>query len=95
MSIFTKLFHRKLHSFTPDYVVKPSETIKEAIESKGALADYLFEHSKLTYRSIVCILADEYQIDEFDATELSIALGCTPEFWMALSKNYFEKRGEK
>jgi len=93
MNWLRKLFtrKRKLYSFEPDYVVRPSQSILEAMEfAKVSVMDlnctlYIFD--------IAYLLADEVKINDFLADKLSKVLGSSPEFWINLSRNYFEKKG--
>ena len=41
------------------------------------------------------MMDDKLPISKAMATKLSSVLGSEPAFWMALSKNYFDKKGEK
>ena len=97
MSFLTRLFKRKrkLYSFEPDYVVPPSETIKECMK-----------HAKVGHFSLWAanpyiespefnnMMNDKLPISKAMATKLSSVLGSEPAFWMALSKNYHDKKGD-
>ncbi len=95
MNFLTRLFNRKrkLYSFEPDYVVRPSQSILEAMEFAGVSTISIWAKTQMQWATIAKLLADEIQIDEPIATELSKVLGSTPEFWINLSRNYFEKKG--
>lgn len=98
MSIFTKLFKckRKLYSFEPDYVVRPSDTIKECMEH--AEVDHFSLWAANPFIELTAfnnMMDDKLPISKAMATKLSSVLGSEPAFWMALSKNYFDKKGEK
>ena len=95
MNWLKRLFKRKLYSFEPDYVVRPSQSILEAMEFANINTISIWAKTQMQWATIAKLLADEIQIDEPIATELSKVLGSSPEFWMALSRNYFEKKGEK
>lgn len=93
MSIITKFFHRKrLYKFEPDYVVPPSETIKEAMEHKDINVDKLYSVGSLSALTIAELLCDEIRIDNYIANVLSSVLGGDPQFWIARSKQYFDKK---
>ena len=95
MNFLTRLFKRKrkLYSFEPDYVVRPSESIIDSMLYLGATASGIHRRTKLSELTIIGILTDSEPIDEFIATELSKVLGSEPAFWMNLSKNYHDKKG--
>lgn len=93
MSWFKKLSTRKKYAFNPDYTVRPSQTILEAMEFSRVTTTILWARTDMICSTIAKLLADEIKIHEWIATDLSRVLGSTPEFWMELSKNYFEKKG--
>ena len=97
MSYLARLFKRKrkLYSFEPDYVVRPSKSIIDSMIYLGVTADSLHRRTKLSELTIIGILTDSERIDEFIATELSMVLGSEPALWMNLSKNYHDKKGGK
>ena len=93
MSIFTKLFYRKhkLYSFEPDYTVPPSETIRESMEH--AEVDYFSLWAANPFIELTAfnnMMNDKLPISKAMAIKLSSVLGSEPEFWIALSKNYFD-----
>lgn len=97
MSFLTRLFKRKrkLYSFEPDYVVRPSETIKECMEY--AEVDHFSLWAANPFIELTAfnnMMDDKLPISKAMATKLSSVLGSEPAFWMALSKNYFDKKGD-
>lgn len=97
MSIFTKLFHckRKLYSFEPDYCVRPSETIKEAMEHTNVtMFDIYNVEPIIGLKYFSKMMNDDIPINEQMAEKLSKVLGSEPAFWMNLSKNYHDEKGE-
>lgn len=94
----TKLFRRKrkLYAFEPDYVVRPSETIKESMGHASISRSDLFNANPYVELTAFNNMMDDITpINDELATKLSSKLGGAPAFWMALSKNYFDKKGEK
>jgi plasmid maintenance system antidote protein VapI len=93
MSIFDKLFKRKhkLYAFDPDYIVPPSEIIREAMEHAGISRDDLFNANPyIELTAFNNMMADITPINDELAKKLSNKLGGEPEFWVALSKKYFD-----
>ena len=74
-------------TYTPDYISRPSDTIKESMEYSHVTVDDLWE--EICLYDLAKLLADEIQIDERIAVALSKVLGSQPTFWMNLSNNYF------
>ena len=96
MNFLTRLFNRKRYAFNPDYVVRPSQSILEAMEFANVSVKELWLLSEeLLMEDIAKLLADEIEIGETIAVELSKVLGGAPEVWFNLSKNYHDKRGGK
>jgi plasmid maintenance system antidote protein VapI len=95
MSLLKRLFKRKLYSFEPDYVVRPSKSILEAMEFAGVSTISIWAKTQMQWATIAKLLADEIQIDELISTELSKVLGGAPVFWFNLSKNYHDRKGGK
>ena len=97
MSLLTRLFKckRKLYSFKSDYVARPSETILETMEALGITTQDVLSKCALRFEDFPAILDDEIRITKRIATELSKVLGSEPLFWMNLSKNYHDKKGDK
>lgn len=98
MSFLTRLFKRKrkLYSFEPDYVVRPSETIKECM--KHAEVDNFSLWAANPFIELTAfnnMMNDKLPISKAMAIKLSSVLGSEPAFWMALSKNYHDKKGGK
>ena len=80
-------------TYTPDYIVRPSETIKESMEYSHKTIDDLWE--EICLYDMAKLLADEIQIGERIAVALSKVLGSQPTFWMNLSKNYFAAKAQE
>ena len=97
MSILAKLFHRKrLYKFEPDYVVPPSETIKENMEYASISRSDLFNANPYVELTAFNNMMDDITpINDELATKLSSKLGGAPAFWINLSKNYHDKKGER
>ena len=95
MNWIKKLFKRKRYAFNPDYVVRPSQSILEAMEFANVSVKELWLLSELLMEDIAKLLADEIEIGETIATELSKVLGGAPVFWFNLSKNYHDRKGGK
>ena len=93
MSIFTKLFKRKrkLYVFEPDYAVPPSETIRESMEHAEVDNFSLWAANPfIELTAFNNMMNDKLPISKAMAIKLSSVLGGAPEFWLALSKNYFD-----
>ena len=84
----------KLYEFKPDYVVRPSETIKECM--KHAEVDNFSLWTANPFIELTAfnnMMNDKLPISKAMAIKLSSVLGSEPAFWMALSKNYHDKKG--
>lgn len=99
MSIIKKLFHRKLHSLTPDYAVPPSETIRESMEHANITRSDLFiAATPIKLSAFNNMMDDVVPISHEMSMALSTVLGADAAFWKKLSRNYFDalkKGGEK
>jgi len=80
-------------TYTPDYISRPSDTIKESMEYSHKTIDDLWE--EICLYDMAKLLADEIQIDERIAVALSKVLGSQPTFWMNLSNNYFAAKAQE
>ena len=80
-------------TYTPDYIVRPSDTIKESMEYSHVTVDNLDWEEICLY--MAKLLADEIQIDERIAVALSKVLGSHPTFWINLSNNYFAAKAQE
>lgn len=80
-------------TYTPDYISRPSDTIKESMEYSHVTVDDLWE--EICLYDLAKLLADEIQIDERIAVALSKVLGSQPTFWMNLSNNYFAAKAQE
>jgi plasmid maintenance system antidote protein VapI len=93
MSIFDKIFKRKrkLYSFEPDYVARPSETIKECMEQADIDNFSLWAANPfIELTAFNNMMNDKLPISKAMAIKLSSVLGGEPEFWVNLSKKYFD-----
>jgi len=59
MSLLKRLFKRKLYSFEPDYVVRPSQSILEAMEFAGVSTISIWAKTQMQWATIAKLLADE------------------------------------
>jgi plasmid maintenance system antidote protein VapI len=85
---------RKLYSFNPEYNARPSDTILEAMKFARITETGLWLKTSLEIMTVDKLLVDKIKIDYYIARELSKILGSEPEFWIALSKNYFDRQGK-
>jgi plasmid maintenance system antidote protein VapI len=101
MSFLTRLFKckRKLYEFKPDYIVRPSESIKEAMEHANVTRSDLFiAATPIKLSAFNNMMDDVVPISHEMSMALSEVLGADAAFWKKLSRNYFDalkKRGEK
>ena len=98
MNFLTRLFKckRKLYSFKPDYVVRPSETIKESMEYAGISRSDLFNANPyVELTAFNNMMNDITPINVELATKLSNKLGGAPAYWINLSNNYFAAKAQK
>ena len=95
MNWIKKLFKRKRYTFNPDYTVRPSQSILEAMEFSGITLRKLWGNYALSWMDIAYMLSDEKPISMTVAVRLSKIIGGAPEFWYNLSKNYHDKKGGK
>jgi len=87
MNFLTRLFKRKR---------KPmSQVIMERLCKLALWTPDLRAYSGISQRTIDELLCDSCHIEKDTAIKLSRFLGSEPAFWMNLSKNYFDKKGEK
>ena len=96
MNFLIRLFKRKrkLYSFEPDYVVRPSETIKECMEHADIDNFSLWAATPfIELTAFNNMMNDKLPISKAMAIKLSSVLGSEPAFWLALSKNYHDKKG--
>ena len=80
-------------TYIPDYIVRPSDTIKDNMEYSHVTVDNLWE--EICLYDMAKLLADEIQIDERIAVALSKVLGSHPTFWINLSNNYFAAKAQE
>jgi plasmid maintenance system antidote protein VapI len=80
-------------TYTPDYIVRPSDTIKESMEYSHKTVDDLCE--EICLYDMAKLLTDEIQINERIAVALSKVLGSGATFWMNLSNNYFAAKAQE
>lgn len=93
MSIFDKLFKRKrkLYAFEPDYIVRPSESIKEAMEYANVTRSDLFiAATPIKLSAFNNMMDDVVPISHEMSMALSTVLGADAAFWKKLSRNYFD-----
>lgn len=101
MNILRKLFKRKrkFYEFKPDYIVRPSESIKEAMEHANVTSSDLFiAATPIKLSAFNNMMDDVVPISHEMSMALSEVLGADAAFWKKLSRNYFDalkKRGEK
>ena len=98
MNFLTRLFKRKrkLYSFEPDYVVRPSETIKESMEYASISRSDLFNANPyVELTAFNNMMNDITPINVELAMKLSSKLGGAPAYWMNLSNNYFAANAQE
>jgi len=96
MSFLTRLFKRKrkLYSFEPDYVVRPSETIRESMEHANVTRSDLFVAAiPIKLSAFNNMMDDVVPISHEMSMALSAVLGADAAFWKKLSRNYHDKKG--
>ena len=93
MTWIKRLFTRKqkLYHFNPDYGVRPSDVILDAMKFARVSETDLWNKTLLDIMTVEKILLDRIEINYYIARELSKILGSSHEFWITLSKNYFDK----
>ena len=96
MNWLKKLFKHKRYAFNPDYIVRPSESIKEAMGYIGIDEPCRWKRMlNLSTEMTTKIMNDEIRISKSVAVRMAKVLGSSPEFWYNLSKNYHDKKGGK
>ena len=96
MNFLTRLFKRKLYSFEPDYVVRPSETIKESMEYASIGRSDLFNANPyIELTAFNNMMNDITPINVELAMKLSSKLGGSPAYWINLSNNYFAAKAKE
>lgn len=98
MNFLTRLFKRKRkrYAFNPDYIVRPSQSILEAMGYIGIDESCRWELMlNLSPEMTKKIMNDEIRISKRVAMRMAKVLGSAPEFWFNLSKNYHDKKGGK
>ncbi len=93
MTWIKRLFTRKkkLYHFNPDYGVRPSDVILDAMKFAGVSETDLWSKTLLEIMTVEQLLLDRIEINYHIARELSKILGSSTEFWITLGKNYFDK----
>jgi len=81
----------KKYAFTPDYAVKPGETLREVIETSGMTLRDFAARTGLTVQSIIRIINGTQPITPDTANRFELVTGTPASLWNNLEKNYQEQ----
>lgn len=74
--------------FVPDWLVAPSEIIKDAIEERQWTQEEFAERMGYDEKHISELLNDVISIDEVAAVQLSNVFGNSVQYWLNVEANY-------
>lgn len=90
----TTLQAKRQYKYTPNYAVKPSETLCEVIEGLGMTQQELAIRAGLTEQTVVHIMQGEQPITFEMANKLELATGVPSRLWNKLETQYRERHNE-